>query len=140
MTKSTDPYGQSDSANGNFYGFKANLQHMIDKAKKELARLELLLHAQPEIINDATRAAVYRELVADLRQQAGEAGYYAAYEQAGMKEAAERFTAWADYLSKYGWASKYTIEGEPRILTLEIKVDEAYIQGGAQAVIKLMSK
>lgn len=140
MTKSSDPYGQSDPHNQNFYGFKSNLQHMIDKTKRELARLERLLHAQPEIINDATRAAVYRELVADLRQQAGDAEYHAAYEVAGMKEAAERFTAWADYLSKYGWASKYSIEGEKNVLTLEDKVDDAYIKGGAKAVIEFMSK
>lgn len=140
MTNASDPYGQSDSRNGNFYGFKSNLQQMISGAKKELAKLERLLYAQPEIINDATRAAVYRELVADLRQQAGDAAYHAAYEVSGMKEAAEKFTAWADYLSKYGWASKYSIEGEPRTLTLENKVDDAYIRGGAKAVIEFMSK
>jgi hypothetical protein len=140
MTKSQDPYGQSDIVNGNAYGFKTKVQHMINAAKKELAQLQRLLHAQDEIVNDATRAAVYRELIADLRQQAGDAAYHAAYEVAGMKEAAERFTAWADYLSKYGWADKYTVDGEPKLMTLEDKVDEAYINGGAQAVIKLMSK
>ncbi len=140
MTKSTDPYGQSDPQNANFYGFKSNLQTMIDKAKRELARLERLLHAQPEIINDASRAAVYRELVSDLRQQAGDAAYHAAYQVAGMAEAAERFTGWADYLTNYGWSSKYTIEGEKKVLTLEDKVDEAYIRGGSKAVIELMSK
>jgi hypothetical protein len=148
VTKSHDPYGQSDPGNGNFYGFKANLEHMIAKAKREIAKLERLLHAQPEIINDATRAAVYRELIADLKQEAGsyayDAGYAKAYGPAGegarLEELAEKLNGWANYLTNYGWSKKYTVDGEPKALRLEDKVDDAYIRGGAKAVLELMAK
>lgn len=135
-----DPYGQRDPEEGQFYGFKSSLLTMISKAKQELARLERLVHRQDEIINDATRAAVYRELVADIRKDAGSAAYYAAYGDKGQEELAQVLTFRADFLVKYGWAGKFSVEGEPKLLTLEDKIDEAYIRGGAKNVIEFMSK
>lgn len=135
-----DPYGQPDPDEGQFYGFKTMLLQMIEKSKRELARLEKLIHRQDEIINDATRAAVYRELVADIRKDAGSASYYGSYGDKGQEELAQVLTSRADYLTKYGWGGKFTIEGEPKALTLEDKIDDAYIKGGAKAVITFMSK
>lgn len=136
----SDPYGQPDPDEGQFYGFKTMLLQMIEQSKRQLARLEKLVHRQDEIINDATRAAVYRELVADIRKDAGSAAYYAAYGDKGQEELAQVLTSRADFLTKYGWGGKFTIEGERKVWTLEDKVDDAYQRGGAKSVIELMSK
>jgi hypothetical protein len=139
--KSTDPYGQTPNGrDGEVYGPKQQVLDFIREQKKGLSRLERSMRAQTEILNDASRAAVYRELISDLRSQAGDARYHEAYKVEGMAEMADKLEGWIRYLTKYGWAEKYEVDGEPKLPTLEQKVDEAYIRHGAAAVVELFAR
>lgn len=134
-----DPYSEPPSP-GEAFSPKVLVLQFIEEQKRGLARLQRAMRAQTEVLNDATRAAVYRELIADLKKQSGEAKYAAAYGEASMGDLATRLDSWADYLSKYGWAEKYTTGGEPKVPTLEDKIDDAYIRFGAGEVAKLFAR
>lgn len=148
MSTLQDPYGQTDYRNGNFYGLKLYLLQEFAQLKQAIAKTERLIRNQEVIVNDATRAVVLRELVDQLRKSAADNEYNAGYEEmAGrvadakrMRDEAGRISNWADYLMNYGWLKKYLPNGEPKVPTLADKIDDAYISGGADAVLKLMAK
>lgn len=142
--KSIDPYGQEPRGESTeVYGPKNRVLTFIAQQQKELASLKRAMQIPVEIINDATRAAVFRELINDLKSEAGTIRYNASYEGYPPKdmELVSRLEGWIEYLTKYShWGQKFLPDGSLKAPTLEEKIDSAYIRGGASEVLKLMSK
>lgn len=101
----TDPDGQTDPEAGNFYGLKRKFLFEIETMRATLTNLHKLVYRQDEVLNDATRIAVYKELVADLKKEHGFLSYDNAY-TGGLEESIRRLEGAINYLSKYGWAKK----------------------------------
>lgn len=102
--------------------------------------------SQPSIDDAALRGNIDDRTFQDAA--AGSYSYDAGYEEAagrvdqakGLRDEASRLEGWANYLETYSWVAKYLPSGEPRLPTLEDRIDSAYIKGGAHAVLELMAK
>ena len=147
----SDPDGQSTFG----YGPKVQILHLVHEMMNNLAKLRQTVQAQPEIISDSMRAAVLKEFADDLRKEAGALNYYASYEEMKdprqaeiMRKTAETAQHKSEFLAKYGWGTKYNLEGfslyednyhESIIIhdkTLK-RIEDAFIKEGATGVIKL---